>query len=399
MTWGRRAWRLVEAARALDVLLTRRGEARAILVDCRTPMNYAMVAPVHAALAADTRVRVYVTSTESPARIREIYRAAPPETIRITPRQAACLRFDAYLAADLLWAKLPRGTRRIQMFHGVGGKFSHDYDSPSSSMRRWDQLWFVNRRRMRNFIASGAIDAGSPAARLIGMPKVDCLVQGTLNRDEILTGLRLDPERPTVLYAPTWTRTSSLNVMGIDVIDALLARSWNVVVKLHDRSWDPRPFYSGGIDWPARLRHLLAGRAGRVAIGADICPYLAAADAMITDHSSAGFEYLLLDRPLVRIHLPELLRTTHTSPEYVSLLAEASTSVETAEAAVDAVDAGLADPMERSAARRAVAEELFYRPGTATARALDELYRLIELAPPERLTHGSRAARGAPVLA
>ena len=29
--------------------------------------------------------------------------------------------------------------------------------------------------------------------------------------------------------------------------------------------------------------------------------YLAAADVMITDHSSAGFEYLLVDRPLIRI--------------------------------------------------------------------------------------------------
>ena len=29
---------------------------------------------------------------------------------------------------------------------------------------------------------------------------------------------------------------------------------------------------------------------------------------MITDHSSAGFEFLLRDRPLVRIRRPELLR-------------------------------------------------------------------------------------------
>ena len=120
-------------------------------------------------------------------------------------------------------------------------------------MRRWHRFFFVNRRRMRNFISAGAIDASSDAPRLVGMPKVDCLVDGSLQRDPILTGLNLDPARPTVLYAPTWSAASSLNLMGMELVSGLLERSWNVVVKLHDRSRDPRPFYSGGIDWAARL--------------------------------------------------------------------------------------------------------------------------------------------------
>jgi hypothetical protein len=32
--------------------------------------------------------------------------------------------FDAYVAADFVWATLRRGTRRVQMFHGVAGKWS-----------------------------------------------------------------------------------------------------------------------------------------------------------------------------------------------------------------------------------------------------------------------------------
>ena len=50
-------------------------------------------------------------------------------------------------------------------------------------MRRWHRFFFVNRRRMRNFISAGAIDASSDAPRLVGMPKVDCLVDGSLQRD------------------------------------------------------------------------------------------------------------------------------------------------------------------------------------------------------------------------
>ena len=142
-----------------------------------------------------------------------------PGTTVVSPWAAALKRIDVYLTADLLWAPLPRGTRRIQMFHGVAGKFQHDYDRPQSSMRRWHRLFFVNQRRLRNFITAGAIDPSSDAPRLVGMPKVDCLVDGSLQRDDILRELGLDPARPTILYAPTWSAASSLNTMGLELVE------------------------------------------------------------------------------------------------------------------------------------------------------------------------------------
>lgn len=378
------AWKMLGGARTLDLALTRREGRRSILIDSTTAMNYIMVAPLQAALAGDPRVRFFATSSAGSAGgadLGTIYRDALPGTRIITPRAAALKRFDVYLSADLLWATLPRGTARIQMFHGVAGKFQHDYDTPASSMRRWHRFFFVNRRRMRNFVQAGAIDASSAAPRLIGMPKVDCLVDGSLRRDDVLRMLRLDATRPTILYAPTWSAASSLNLMGLELVAGLLDRSWNVIVKLHDRSRDLRPFYSGGVDWPARLAGVMAGKTGHLVSDADICPYLAAADVMITDHSSAGFEYLLLDRPLIRIHVPELLRGSNIGEEYVRLLAEAARSVDGPLAALQAVERGLADPAAGSASRRAVAEDLFFKPGGATARAVDELYDAMALSP------------------
>ncbi len=76
-------------------------------------------------------MRFYATSTAVAADVRAIYRGALPGTRVISPRAAALKRFDVYLSADLLWATLPRGAARIQMFHGVAGKFQHDYDTPS----------------------------------------------------------------------------------------------------------------------------------------------------------------------------------------------------------------------------------------------------------------------------
>ncbi|HEX2268621.1 MAG TPA: CDP-glycerol glycerophosphotransferase family protein, partial [Pyrinomonadaceae bacterium] len=102
---------------------------------------------------------------------------------------------------------------------------------------------------------------------------------------------------------------------------------------------------------------------------------------MITDHSSVGFEYLLLDRPLIRIHVPELIRNTDIDPSYVELLANASSSVNNVDETMVAVERAFAEPAFKSSDRVAVANEMFYKPGTATERAVRELYELMELDP------------------
>jgi hypothetical protein len=380
---GRQA--VVRLVRQVDRALTR-GRIRRILVDSRTAVNFEMVAPVVRAMAADARVQFTFTASQDPSALHRIYRQAPPGVRLLGPTRAALSRWDVYLTSDFTWATLPRGAARVQMFHGVGGKYG--FDAPSESMRMWDRLFFVNERRLRNFIACGAIDRDSRAPRLIGMPKVDCLADGSINRTEVLRAFGLDPSRPTVLYAPTWSPASSLNRMGEALIDRLGMLPVNIVVKLHDRSRDLRPIYSGGVDWVGRLRARLDGmhppggtRRAVLADGANIAPCLVAADVMITDHSSAGFEYLLLDRPIVRIHLPELIEQAHVHTDYVQLLASASESVCDVHGTIAAVERALASPHDRSGARRAVARDLFYKPGTATERCVSALYELMELNP------------------
>lgn len=367
---------VIRRVREYDKRTSRRDDRRQVLVDARTPVNYVMVAPIVEAMRADPRVSFFFTASDEPGRMREIYCEAPDVELA-HPVRAATMRFDAYLASDFMWARLLRETCRIQVFHGVGGKYG--FDAPTESMRDWHRLFFVNHRRLRNFIKAGAIDADSPAIRLVGFPKVDCLVNGSLQRDAVLQSLGLDVTRPTILYAPTWSPASSLNTMGEDVIRGLLALGTNLIVKLHDRSRDLRERYSGGVDWPGRIRPLLNEGRGILASGHDISPYLAAADVMVTDHSSAGFEFLLRDRPIVRIHRPALLTLANVHPDYAALLASVSETVETARQVVDAVSRGLATPSARAEDRRRVAEDLFHEPGSATARATAFLYDALEL--------------------
>jgi hypothetical protein len=369
---------LVRGVHEIDRRLSWRSEGRRILIDSRTPVNFTMIAPVFRAMRRDPRVAFFFTASEEPARIGDIYREA--SSIRlIAPRRAAFIKFDAYVSSDFMWAPLVRDTRRVQTFHGVGGKYG--FDAPDRSMRDWHRLFFVNQRRLRNFIARGAIEPDSPAIRLVGMPKADCLVNGTFTREQVAGALGLDPSLPTVLYAPTWSPASSLNALGADLVQTLSRLPINLVVKLHDRSRDQRQRYSGGVDWVARITPLLTPGRGVIAPGHDISPYLVASDLMITDHSSAGFEFLLRDRPIVRIHRPQLIEQALIHPDYVDLLASVSDSVGDVAGALAAVERALASPETRSDIRRQVAADLFHDPGHATARACRELYDVIELEP------------------
>src|SRR5947209_1157717 len=336
----------VRTARSWDTRLQRywQPDLRRVLINAGLPMEFSMIAPIFRRLKKDPRVKFFGTSAVHPHDVRRIFAEAAGELELISPRKAALVKFDAYLAADFVWATLPRGTKRVQTFHGVAGKYGNVYDRPERSLREWDRLFFINKRRLNNFVAAGAVDADSPAIRLIGMPKADCLLDGSLQRDAILQALGIDPSRKTVLYAPTWTPYSSLNAMGEELVDQLGRAGFCVIVKLHDNSRDLDPRNSGGIDWVGRLTPILEKYAGHLAESGAITPYLVAADVMISDHSSAGFEYLLLDRPLLRIEMPELLARTNIHPEYVSLLTQASTTVQNAKGAVTEVEYACSDP-------------------------------------------------------
>ena len=373
--------RVISTARGIDKQLQRWRSPgrRRLLVNARTAMNYATIAPIVERLQRDERLEFYVAASENPDLTESIYADAVQPFTFVTPRQASLMQFDVYLASDFLWMKLPRGARRVQTFHGVAGKYRTVYDSPSQSMRDWDRLFFINERRMRHFIESGAIDEGSGAARLIGMPKLDCLVDGSLKRDELLSAMGIDPARRTILYAPTWSPHSSVVSMGEALVRRLGEAGYAIIVKLHDRSRDLQYINSGGVDWGARLEPVLQKFGGVLATGTNSSRYLPAADVMITDHSSVGFEYLLLDRPLIRIHVPELIKNTDIEPSYVDLLASASTSVTNVDETVAAVERSFVDERENSATRIAVANVMFYKPGTATDRAVKELYELMEL--------------------
>jgi glycosyltransferase involved in cell wall biosynthesis len=356
---------------------------RRILFEAASPLSVAVSRPVLDVLRRDPRLEVWFTVSDGawdpaavfgPAGITE--RVVPASTVR-------WMKFDAYLNTDfwtMTW--LPRRARRVHLFHGVAGKYGLDAPTRIAPVvATFDRLMFPNRDRMRRYADAGLIDPDGPAAALIGYPKVDCLVDGSLNRAAIQRELGLDPSAPTVLYAPTWSPDSSLNASGESIVASLARLGGNVIVKLHDRSYDRSVRASGGIDWRSRIERVCAEHGAHLARDSDAAPYLYAADALVTDHSSVGFEFMLLDRPVVVIDCPELIKKARVSADKVTLLRSAAEVVSAVDVSAG-VRRGLSDPSRLSARRRQIAGELFYRPGGATARAVQCIYDLLGLGAP-----------------
>ena len=362
-----------------DAVLARFTGRRRVLVDARTAMNLAILGPMVERLQRDPRIEVLLSAE----RRADVAAAAEASGVRskIHPRSAMTWRrIDLCLSADP-WDPIPlrRCRRRANFFHGMAGKY--DLDTPAGlqiGFDLYDRVAFVNADRMRRYLDAGIVRPG--AAVLVGYPKVDALVNGRYDVAAIHARLQLEMHRPTALYAPTWSPASSLHLAGEAIVVSLVDAGFNVIIKLHDRSLDmSHEKFSGGIDWRARFAQL--HRPGRIVFAdwADSSPLLAASDVMVTDHSSIGYEFCLLDRPLIVFDAPDLARVARINPERIAQLRSAACVVaiaaETGPAALDEIE----HRERRAEARRAIAREMFYDPGAATERALAMVYELVDL--------------------
>jgi hypothetical protein len=368
------------AAHVVDDSISRlRSRRLRVLFEAASPMSLAVFQPVFDRLVKDPRLEFCFTTCDQRWTAEAIFHGVKEQGRVVSPAEVRWTKFDAYINTDFWNTTWPaRRSRRVHLFHGVAGKYG--LDAPTSIapvVSTFDRLMFPNRDRLRRYAEAGLVDPESPRAALIGYPKVDCLVDGSLDRAAIQGELAIDPSRPTVLYAPTWSPYSSIARMGDRVVKLLSTLGVNVIVKLHDRSVEQNRGGSSG-DWRARISSYDGGRI-HVAGGANASPYMLAADVLITDHSSVGFEFMLLDRPILVLDCPELIEHARINPDKVDLLRSAADVVSSPDAIAPALERALLNPASHGTRRRAIAEELFYCPGGASGRAAACIYELLSL--------------------
>ncbi|MFQ5777486.1 MAG: CDP-glycerol glycerophosphotransferase family protein [Terriglobia bacterium] len=346
-----------------------------VLFHAVLPHHFVFFRPVYERLQADPRLDWYWSSNLLGWRLkRHVLDLFPVKGKKLSSLAAAPRAYDLLLSPVYLkFDVAPRARQRVQVFHGVA--ITNCF--LKSAINDYDRFFMIGPYMVRRFAQKGLLREDDPRIEMIGMPKLDALVDGTLDPAALKQQLALDPALPVVLYAPSGTH-SSISTHGLEAIEHLRALRVNLLIKLHDKSLDFRRTFS---DWLSRVKKL-QGAQVHVIEDFDIVPYLALADVLVSDFSSAANEFLLRDRPIIFIDTPEKYELNKERWDTEVWGQKVGVRVRSVEELVAALEDALAYPERMSALRRQAAADIFYKPGTATARAVQKIYDILELAPP-----------------
>ncbi len=351
------------------------------------PVHFACFRPIYKALQGHPGIEVHLSggvtvTNEKGVKVHDpglMYRPFRLRKPKIVPLSEISRRhYDLVFCAHVsgFFPKSERG--RVQIFHGLSFR--------NMAVRRdvlvFDHLFITGPYMMRAFQENQLLRKNDPRCIPIGFPKVDRLVDGSLDRGRIRASLGLTGRRPVVLYAPTGLKDNSLETgRGEEVVRRLKSTGrYDLLIKLHDHA------RGASRDWPAVMRGYVDAHT-KLIRDPDIVPYLYAADLLLTDASSVSSEYCLLDRPMVFIDVPELLEAVRKKGNALDLETWGRRGGITAnwpDEIVEAVGTALRHPSQGSEVRRAMAKDLFYNPGRATQAAVRWILDFLGLEPDSR---------------
>ena len=106
-------------------------------------------------------------------------------------------------------------------------------------------------------------------------------------------------------------------------------------------------------------------------------PYLHVSDIMITDAGGVGFEYILLDKPVIFFDVPEYFERYGCSGiDYWGR--KAGMIIKKPEEIQEAINSALNNPMERSDLRKELKNRLIYNPGNSARKASEIIIQILD---------------------
>lgn len=283
----------------------------------------------------------------------------------LTVDQIRLRSFDVLFSANTKLIKPLEVKTCVQLFHGIS------FRNRAIRMENMgcDYYFLVGPYMRKKFTQPGMFQENDPRALSIGFPKTDRLLNQQLRREHLLEKYGFDDTRPLLLYAPTGQKHNSLETMGEDVIRNLVeSKKYNLLVKLHDH---PK---NKNVNWHEKLTKYENGHM-RLVKDFDIVPYLHAADLLITDASSVSSEYSLVNRPMVFLDVPKLIKRAKKADGSMLDMdtwgRRGGELVKNKEDLVSVVEQSLQCRDNYASVRSDMASDLFYNPGCATEAAIE----------------------------
>ncbi|WP_045213792.1 CDP-glycerol glycerophosphotransferase family protein [Desulfonatronovibrio magnus] len=193
---------------------------------------------------------------------------------------------------------------------------------------------------------------GSPVMAT-GMPKLDNLFNGKINKKTVCRHYNLPESYTYILYAPTYNQElTSLDYLLEKIDQILMTDQMMLLIKLHSRC-KPRH---------RLMAQKLVNKDPRIVYisGQDITEFLALADVMISDVSSAMMEFAALDKPLVLFNNPTWEDYEHFNPNDIDFAwRDIGLQITGSDQLKDAVQECLQYPEKLSRIRTKYTDQLF----------------------------------------
>ncbi len=313
------------------------------------PYSFSILEPVQQAIreASSGEVRWYVAAA---ARTRE----SPGDRIE-TNAEVMDFNPDAVIVPGNVVPHFWPGLK-VQIFHGLGEEKKGHY-----RITGFFDLYCTPGPFMTGRFNGLAAKKGHFLVRETGWPKLDRLDLSTsIKRKK--RSLGLNPDRPVILYAPTFSPKYSSADDLLSTIKSMLHVPYQWIVKFHDLM-DKTTVSEFKALQCERLRVLDTN---------DILPAMEASDVLVTDTSSVAYEYLFLDRPLITY------RATSRIDKGINIMQP--------DALFGAIERSIADPAEFASNREFYRKQLHpYRDGKSSRRVIRAVEEVLESGAAKRL--------------
>ena len=194
---------------------------------------------------------------------------------------------------------------RVQTFHTLPLKKFNFFEP----VLNYDLLLLPGKFHKEEFIKRFKNKANLEKLKIVGWPQVDDLINGSFSRDQILKDLKLDPQKKTIMYAPTWgwgNGNISLFCRNLgkekEVFTKLCEHAsknnLNLIIRLHSLSFAAE---NKELIKIANKHGALWQTSSTQNFRDDPNKFLWITDILISDISGIITEFLVLDRPIIYI--------------------------------------------------------------------------------------------------
>jgi len=275
-----------------------------------------------------------------------------------------CKTFDVFISTELeripYWLK---DTHTVCVFHGAGPKMSYICNPMINEYNTVFSVGPTTYNVQTEYVSS------SVTVMPIGLPVTDKLLSDNLPL--VPDTIYIDKNKPTLLYAPSWSVNPEHISMDQNILDALAnIEGYNIIIRPHPFLMDPKK--CGGTDWKPALERIKNHGAQISLSDHSVYQILPHVDVLLADISSVIYEFLILDRPIL-LYMKESSLSYYDAIDFIIPLTNASIKLSTANDLQTALQEITILDSKTSAARKTLLNSTLFNIGHATEQATNAI--------------------------